>query len=145
MAVDTPRARASSRKLVDGTYERLELSGLGGTAAIGAMLITPFMYAALLGIFTLALACGLFGVGLHWSTAALRLPIGVLGALALTRSRCSLARARSPTSRRRGNGALLRTLSLVAGLYFPVDLLPEWIGWMSKFRPLTPTASCVTR
>jgi ABC-2 type transport system permease protein len=126
-------------ELVGGTYERLELSALGGTAAIGAMLITPFIYAAALGIFTLAVACLVFGVDLEWGTAALSLPLGVLGALAFAPFAmffCALTLAFKEAP---GQGALLPALSLVAGLYFPVDLLPEWIRWMSKVQPLTPT------
>jgi ABC-2 type transport system permease protein len=31
-------------------------------------------------------------------------------------------------------------ISLVAGLYFPVSLLPDWIQWASNVQPFTPAA-----
>jgi ABC-2 type transport system permease protein len=31
-------------------------------------------------------------------------------------------------------------LSLVAGLYFPTSLLPDWIRWLSDVQPFTPAA-----
>lgn len=38
-----------------------------------------------------------------------------------------------------GQGVVLPTLALVSGIYFPVELLPEWIRWLSEVQPLTPT------
>jgi ABC-2 type transport system permease protein len=126
-------------ELVAGTYERLELSATGGSAAVLAMLIVPFAYAIALSVLTLLVACAVFGMHLHWSTVPLAIPTGVLGALAfapfaLVFSAITLAFKQAP-----GQGALLPALSIVSGLYFPVDLLPSWMRWLSDVQPLTPT------
>ena len=130
-------------ELVGGTYERLELSPTGGTASVVAMLVTPFAYAAALSVFILAVACTIFGLDLHWSTVPLAVPIGLLGALAfapfaLLFSAITLAFKQAP-----GQGALLPALTLVSGLYFPVDLLPGWMRWLSDVQPLTPTVDAM--
>jgi ABC-2 type transport system permease protein len=38
-----------------------------------------------------------------------------------------------------GQGVVLPVIALVSGLYFPVDLLPGWLRWLSDVQPLTPT------
>jgi ABC-2 type transport system permease protein len=126
-------------ELVAGTYERLELSPLGSTAATVGMIVTPFLNAAALSTFTLLIACTVFGMDVRWSTAALAIPVGILGALAfapfaLLFCAVTLAYKQAP-----GQGAILPALSLVGGLYFPIDVLPEWIRWLSFVQPLTPT------
>ena len=37
-----------------------------------------------------------------------------------------------------GAGLVVTGISLVAGLYFPVSLLPDWIQWASNVQPFTP-------
>jgi ABC-2 type transport system permease protein len=34
---------------------------------------------------------------------------------------------------------MIAAISIVSGLYFPVDLLPVWIRWLSDVQPFTPT------
>lgn len=130
-------------ELVAGTYERMELSVMGGTAAVFATVIAPFIYAGALSLFTLLVACTVFGMDLQWSTAPLAIPIGLLGALAfapfaLVFCALTLAFKQAP-----GQGAVVPALSLVSGLYFPVDLLPWWLRWLSDVQPLTPTADAM--
>jgi ABC-2 type transport system permease protein len=36
---------------------------------------------------------------------------------------------------------LVAAISLVAGLYFPVALLPGWIEWASQVQPFTPAVN----
>jgi ABC-2 type transport system permease protein len=36
-------------------------------------------------------------------------------------------------------------LSLLAGAFFPVTLLPDWLEWMSEVQPLTPTLDLLRR
>jgi ABC-type polysaccharide/polyol phosphate export permease len=126
------------QELVGGTYERLELSAAGATAGVAGMLITPFLYALFLSAFTLVFSALVFGVDVQWSTAAIGIPLGALGALAfapfaLVFCAITLAFKEAP-----GQGAVLPSLSLVSGLYFPVDLLPGWLRWLSEVQPLTP-------
>jgi len=102
------------------------------------MLITPFAYTLALSVFTLGAADVAFGVDVEWGKAWVGVPLGVLGALAfapfaLVFSAITLAFKQAP-----GQGAVLPSLSLVSGLYFPVALLPGWIRWLSEVQPLTP-------
>jgi ABC-2 type transport system permease protein len=127
------------QELVAGTYERLELSAAGATAGVVGMLITPFVYALALSVFTLAVAALVFGVEVRWSTAWLGLPIGVLGALAFAPFALAFCAVTLAFKQAPGQGAVLPSLSLVSGLYFPVALLPDWIRWLSEVQPLTPT------
>ncbi|MDP8909393.1 MAG: ABC transporter permease, partial [Chloroflexota bacterium] len=38
---------------------------------------------------------------------------------------------------------VLALISLIAGLYFPVELLPDGIRWMSEVQPFTPATDLV--
>jgi ABC-2 type transport system permease protein len=126
------------QELVAGSWERLELSAAGGTAALMGMLIFPFVYAMALATFTLVLAATVFGLEVQWATAPLAVPLGLLGALAfapfaLVFSAAALAFKQAP-----GQGAALAVVSLVSGVYFPVELLPSWLEWVSRVQPFTP-------
>ena len=127
------------QELLAGTYERLELSAAGGTAGIAGMLVTPFAYTLALSVFTIGVATVVFGVDVEWSTAALGIPVGLLGALAFAPFALLFCAVTVAFKQAPGQGALLPSLSLVSGLYFPVDLLPGWLGWLSEVQPLTPT------
>ena len=39
-----------------------------------------------------------------------------------------------------GAAFIVAGLSLVAGIYFPPSLLPDWIEWLSDVQPFTPAA-----
>jgi ABC-type polysaccharide/polyol phosphate export permease len=126
-------------ELVAGTYERLELAPAGATVAILGMLLFPFAYSLLVCVLVLVVASLVFGLDVQWSTAPLGLPVGALGALAfaplaLLFAAVTLAFKQSP-----GQAAVLAGISLISGLYFPVDLLPEWLRWLADVQPFTPT------
>jgi ABC-2 type transport system permease protein len=40
-----------------------------------------------------------------------------------------------------GIGFLIAGIALVSGLYFPVDLLPGWMRWLSEVQPFTPAVN----
>lgn len=127
------------QELVAGTYERLVLSPFGGTGAVVAMMIFPLLYALFTAAVTLLLAAVVFGVDVQWGTAGLAIPIGVLGAMsfapfALVFAAITLAFKQAP-----GQGMIIALVSIVSGMYFPVDLLPNWLQWVSKVQPFTPT------
>jgi ABC-2 type transport system permease protein len=130
---------ALREELVGGSFERVELSPAGGTLAVVGMLVAPIVYAVGLAVFTLAAAALVFGIDVRWSTAALGLPLGLLGALALSPFALGFAAITLAFKQAPGQGAVLPALSLVSGLYFPVHLLPDWLRWLSDVQPLTPT------
>jgi ABC-2 type transport system permease protein len=127
------------QELVAGTFERILLAPWGSAAAIVSLLVYPTLY-ALFTVTGLLLAGALiFGLELQWSTVPLAIPVSVLSLLALAPFGILLLAAMT-FSKRTPPGAsyLIAALSLVAGLYFPVALLPGWIQWASNVQPLTP-------
>lgn len=128
-------------ELVAGTFERLLLSPFGPVLATMSMALFPMFRALLLAGWTLVIASLLFGLNLQWSTAALALPIGFLcavsfGGIALIMAALVIAFKRAP-----GIGFVVAGIALVSGLYFPTDLLPVWMQWMSEVQPFTPAVN----
>ena len=126
------------QELVAGTFERMVLSPFGPVSSIVAMLVFPFLLALSTAALTLLLAALVFGLDVAWSTAALALPVGMIGALAFMP--VSLIFCASVVVYKQAPGAnyVLALISLVAGFYFPVSLLPSWIRWTSEIQPFTP-------
>jgi ABC-2 type transport system permease protein len=127
------------QELVAGTFERLVLSPFGAVAGVLAMTIFPLLRSLLLGVVMLGFAALAFSLDLEWSTAALALPIGLLGALAFMPFAALFTAAVLAFKQAPGAGFVVSAISLVSGLYFPVDLLPGWIEWTSEVQPFTPT------
>jgi ABC-2 type transport system permease protein len=128
------------QELVAGTFERLLLTPLGAVLAVVSMLIFPLVYALAQGMITLAVAALVFDLSVEWSTAALALPVALLGALAFMPFGVLMA-AMTVCFKQAvaGTGFVIAGISIVAGLYFPVALLPDWIQWMSEIQPFTPS------
>jgi ABC-2 type transport system permease protein len=127
------------QELVAGTFERLLVSPFGAVAGVLAMLIFPFAYAIVQGIVTLALAAAIFGLPLEWPSAALAVPVAALGVLAFLPFGIVIAAAVVVLKQAMAAGSfLVAGISVVAGLYFPVALLPGWIEWASDVQPFTP-------
>jgi len=127
------------QELVAGTFERMVTSPLGPTAGTAAMMLFPFTLALVLSIGALAFAAIAFGAPLEWSTVPLALPVAALVALALAPFCLLLAAAvllfKQATAAVR---FFVIGISVVAGFYFPVELLPGWIAWASEVQPFTP-------
>jgi ABC-2 type transport system permease protein len=126
-------------ELLGRTFERLELSPAGSAASVVGMLVFPSLYALLLAAYTIVIAALVYGLDVQWSTAPLGIPIGLLGALAFSPFALVLAALTLMFKHAPGQGVVLPTIALVSGLYFPVDLLPDSIRWLSEVQPLTPT------
>jgi ABC-2 type transport system permease protein len=128
------------QELVAGTFERLLLTPLGAVPGVVSMLVFPLVFALVQGCLTLAIATLVFGLSLQWSTLALALPVAMLGAVAFMPFGVLIA---ATTVRFKqaiaGTGFVVAGISIVAGIYFPVTLLPDWIQWMSEVQPFTPS------
>ncbi len=128
------------QELVAGTFERIVVSPFGPLGAISAMLLFPFVLALITGTLTLLFGALVFGVDLDFPHALLGIPVACLGALAfapfglLTAALVLVVKQATV-----GVALTLAAISLVSGLYFPVDLLPGWIGWGADVQPFTPT------
>jgi ABC-type polysaccharide/polyol phosphate export permease len=129
------------QELVAGTYERLVLSPFGGTAATVALMVFPILYALAMAVVELGVAVGLFGVHVTWNTAALALPLAVVGALAFAPFALVFAAITLAFKQAPGQNAALAVFGLASGLYFPVALLPWWLRWVSQIQPFTPTVA----
>ena len=127
------------QELVAGTFERLVVSPFGAVAGVLAMLIFPFAYAMVQGTVTLLLATLIFGLPLEWPSAALAVPVALLGVLAFLPFGIVIAAAVVVLKQAMAAGGfLVAGISVIAGLYFPVALLPGWIEWASEVQPFTP-------
>jgi ABC-2 type transport system permease protein len=130
---------ALRQELVAGTFERFVLSPLGGVRGILAIMLFPFLYALASALAMLVFAGVVFGVHLHWETLALVIPVGLLGALSFAPfGVLFLAVVLLAKQAMTGATFVIAGISLIAGLYFPVALLPGWIRWLSDVQPFTP-------
>lgn len=140
----TTPPQAVRQELVAGTFERLVLSPFGAVMSTMSMMLFPFLYATLTGIITLLIAVFAFGLPLHWSTAPLALPVAVLGAVSfwpfgIVIAALTLAFKQAMMA----TNYVVAAISLLAGFYFPVALLPHWIRWTSKVQPFTPSVDLI--
>ena len=127
------------QELVAGTFERLLLSPFGAVKGVLATTLFPLAYALLTSLAMLLFASTVFGVHLDWATIPLVVPIGLLGALSFAPFGVMfLAVAFLTRQGLAGANFLIAGIGLIAGLYFPVALLPDWLRWASNVQPFTP-------
>lgn len=126
-------------ELVAGTFERLAISPLGPTLGVCAMTLFPALAAAVTGVLTLVFAVVIFGCPLAGPEALLAIPVGVL-AIGSFLPFALLVAALVLISKQAGNlGSLVVIiLSLAGGVYYPPELMPGWISWVSEVQPFTP-------
>jgi ABC-2 type transport system permease protein len=127
------------QELVAGTFERIVTSPFGPVGTALAMMVFPFLYALGLALAMVAFAGIVFGVSLHWATIPLVIPLAALGASAFAAfGVVLLALVLIAKQILAGTTFIVAGISLIAGLYFPVSLLPNWIEWTSSVQPFTP-------
>jgi ABC-2 type transport system permease protein len=126
-------------ELVAGTFERFLVSPFGPARGIVAMMLFPFVLSLITGTVMIAFSSLAFGLDVRWETAALALPVAVLAGLAFACFGIALVAA-AVVVKRTASGAtwVVAGFSVVAGLYFPVTVLPDWIEWTSSVQPFTP-------
>lgn len=130
---------ALRQELVAGTFERLVLSGFGALPAVLAMMAFPLVLGAIVAAITVAFAALAFGMPLAWPDILLAPPAALLGALAFTPfGVLAVAAMLAVKQTLAGVSLVLTGLSLFAGVYFPVRLLPDWTRWIADVQPLTP-------
>ena len=126
-------------ELVAGTFERMVVSPFGPVASIVSLNLWPLALGLASGALTLILAATMFGLAISWATAPLAIPVAALGALAFAPFGVLLASAVMLFKQSNVGAAFVVTgLSIVAGIYFPVSLLPDWLRWLSEVQPFTP-------
>ena len=126
-------------EIAGGTFERLLISPFGATGGMLAMQIFPVLNAMFLAATMLVFGDAVFGLDVRWASAALAVPVAALAALAFTPfSLLLLAGVVLVKQASAGVTWIVALISLVAGLYFPIDLLPPAIRWASDVQPFTP-------
>ena len=126
-------------ELQAGTFERMVLSAFGPIRSIASLLIFPVMLAFVTALLAVAYAGALFGLDLRWSTAPAAIPVALMGALAFAPFGLLMASAVVLFKQTNAGASLFMTaVTLLAGVYFPVSLLPDWIEWASSVQPFTP-------
>jgi ABC-2 type transport system permease protein len=127
-------------ELVMGTFERLVLSPFGAVASAASMMLFPFAWVVFKTTIALLIAAVAFDLPLQWPGAALAVPIAVLGALSFAPFGLLVTAVVLVAKQAMGMTTwIVAALSIVAGFYFPVTLLPDWIEWFSEVQPFTPT------
>ena len=126
-------------ELQAGTFERLMLSAFGPVRSIASLLIFPLLLSLALALMSLVYAGVVFGLDLRWSTVALAVPVGVLAAAAFAPFGLLMTSAVVLFKQTNAGATFVITgVTLLAGVYFPIDLLPGWIRWASDVQPFTP-------
>jgi ABC-2 type transport system permease protein len=137
-ALSTPVATLRA-ELQAGTFERMVLSPFGAVRSIASLLIFPIALSTLTGIVSLAYASIVFNLHLHWSTAVFAVPAGILGAASFAPFGLVMAAAVVLFKQTNAGSTFVITgITLLAGIYFPISLLPSWIRWASDVQPFTP-------
>jgi ABC-type multidrug transport system permease subunit len=127
------------QEMVAGTFERLVVSPFGALRGIVGLMLFPLTQALIVAGATVAFAAAFFGLRLSWPEVVLSplaavlggvafAPLGILALAALLVAKQTLSAV----------GVVITGLSIVAGVYFPARLLPDWVEWMSHVQPLTP-------
>ena len=126
------------QELIAGTFDRLLLSPFGAIRSVIAMSLFPMAFSFAVATLTLTLGCVMFGLQLHWSTAALAIPVMFLVLLAFLPFGVLFAALTVVVKQGSvGTSWVIALLSIVGGLYFPVSLLPGWLQTAAKLQPFT--------
>lgn len=126
-------------ELLAGTFERSLVSAFGPIPSLVAMSFFPFLSSLVSATITVGVAATVFGMPVEWTTVPLAVPAAVLGFVAFLPFAVLITAVVFVIKQvGAGAGLLVTCLSLVAGVVFPVTLLPDWIEWMSHVQPLTP-------
>lgn len=134
MPVATLRA-----ELMAGTFERMVLSPFGPVRAVMSLMLFPLLLALVSSILSLVYAGLVFGLDLRWPEALAGLPLALLGALAFAPFGLLMTAAVVIFKQTNAGATFIITgVTLLAGIYFPVSLLPDWIEWASEVQPFTP-------
>jgi len=127
------------QELIAGTFERLLLSPFGAVRGVLAMTLFPLLYAFVLAAMTLGIGCAVFGLQLHWSTVPLSVPALALALLSFLPFGLLFAALTIATKQGNvGTSWVIALISIVAGLYFPIALLPGWAQTAAQLQPFTP-------
>ena len=126
-------------ELQAGTFERLVISPFGAIWSVASLLLFPVALAFVTGVVSVAFDVLVFHLALHWATVPAAVPIAILGAVAFAPFGLAMAAGVILFKQTNAGATVAITgVTLLAGVYFPVSLLPGWIRWASEVQPFTP-------
>lgn len=127
------------QELVAGTFERLVVSPAGATGCLVSTMIFPFIQGIVTASVTLMMGALVFGMPLNVTNVPAALGVALLGALAFAPFGVIVAAAVAVVKEAASvTNYIIAVLSILAGFYFPVTLLPSWIRWTANVQPFTP-------
>jgi ABC-2 type transport system permease protein len=127
------------QELVAGTFERLVLSPFGALASVCAMAVFPVLWAIVRAMLSVAVAAVVFGLPISGPEAFLAVPVALLAAISFIPFGLMIAGAVLLIKQALGAGNwIVAGISILAGFYFPIALLPDWLQWASDVQPFTP-------
>jgi ABC-2 type transport system permease protein len=126
-------------ELLAGTFERMVLSPFGAERCIVSLLLFPIALAFVTATLSLVYAVAVFGLDVRWPEVLLGIPVGALAALSFAPFGLLMCAGVVLFKQTNAGAVFVVTgMSLLAGVYFPVTLLPDWIRWASEVQPFTP-------
>jgi ABC-2 type transport system permease protein len=88
---------------------------------------------------SIAVAALVFGLSIAGPEAVLAAPVALLAAIGFVPFGLMLAGAVLVIKQALGAGNwIVAGISILAGFYFPIALLPGWLQWASDVQPFTP-------
>ena len=115
---------AVRQELTAGTFERFVVSPIGAAAGVAAMLIFPMLSALTIATFQIVLAAIVFPLDVHWSTAALAMPVVLLGALSFAPFAADGCRGHRLQAGDRGRAVLHNGTRVRGWLHLPGEAAP---------------------
>jgi ABC-2 type transport system permease protein len=126
-------------ELLSGNLERIVVSPYGPVWSVLALMAFPAVLGLGVALVTLLFATVVFGLALSWPSALGAIPVAGLAILSFVPFGLLMASLALVFKQTNAGAAFIITgLSLVAGLYFPTSLLPDWISWTANVQPFTP-------
>ena len=126
-------------ELLAGTFERMVVSPFGAVRSIASLMLFPLAVALVTSTVAVVYATLAFGLDLRGPEALTAIPIAMLAAIAFAPFGLLLTAMVVVFKQSNAGATLVITgVTLLAGIYFPVALLPEWIRWASDVQPFTP-------
>lgn len=130
---------------VQGTLEATMSTGMSSSALAAGLAAYPLVVAALRGILyvALAVAMGARFPSANWSLGIAALVVGSISFVGV-----GLVGASFVLAFRQATAAttwILALLTMAAGVFFPLRLLPHWLRWLSGLSPATETLLLLRR
>jgi ABC-type multidrug transport system permease subunit len=103
------------------------------------MAVFPVLWAIVRGVLSVAVAALVFGLPISGPEALLAAPVAMIAAISFIPFGLMIAGAVLLIKQALGAGNwIVAGISILAGFYFPIALLPSWLQWASDVQPFTP-------